>query len=101
MSESESSPAEAAPAAAGAHCCMAELDTVTESELDSELSESDEPLDDAAAATALYSRYRPAALDAHCMAGFDPVADSSELDPELSGSASLDRRALSTLALPP
>ena len=78
MSESESSPAEAAPAAAGAHCCcMAELDTVTESELDSELSESDEPLDDAAAATALYSRYRPAALDAHCMAGFETVADLS------------------------
>jgi hypothetical protein len=58
---------------------MAELDTVTESELDSELSESDEPLDDAdaAAATALYSRYRPAALDAHCMAGFETVADLS------------------------
>ena len=99
MSESESSPAEAAPAAAGAHCCMAELDTVAESELDSELPESDEPLDDAA--PALYSRYRPAALDAHCMAGFDTVAGLSELGPELSDSASLDRRALSTLALPP
>ena len=91
MSGSESSPAEAAPAAAGAHCCMAELDTVSESKLDSELSESDEPLDDAA----------PAALDAHCMARFETAADLSELDPELSDPASLDRRALSTLALPP
>ena len=63
MSGSESSPAEAGPAAAGAHRCMAELDTVAESELDSRLSESDEPLDDAA--PALFSRYRPAALDAH------------------------------------
>ena len=42
-----------------------------------DLVESDEPLDDAAAATALYSRYRTAALDADCMAGFETVADLS------------------------
>jgi len=50
---------------------------VVEAPVAVELSESDEPLDDAAAATALYSRYRPAALDAHCMAGFETVADLS------------------------
>ena len=53
MSESESSPTEAAPAApvAADALCMVELDTVAESELDSELSEteSDESLDDDAA----------------------------------------------------
>ena len=89
---------EAAPAAADAPC-MGELDTVAESELDSELSESDESLDDTAPAP--YPRYRQAALDAHCMADLETVADLSELDPELSDSASLDWSALSTLALPP
>ena len=53
MSESESSPTEAAPVApvAADALCMVELDTVAESELDSELSEaeSDESLDDDAA----------------------------------------------------
>ena len=54
MSESESSPTKAAPAAPVAAddvLCMVELDTVAESELDSELSEaeSDESLDDDAA----------------------------------------------------
>ena len=57
MSESESSPTEAAPAApvAADALCMVELDTVAESELDSELdselseTESDESLDDDAA----------------------------------------------------
>ena len=59
MSESESSPTKAAPAApvAADVLCMVELDTVAESELDSELSESetesDESLDDDAA-PALY-----------------------------------------------
>ena len=48
MSESESSPTKAAPAApvAADVLCMVELDTVAESELDSELSGSDESLDD-------------------------------------------------------
>ena len=115
MSESESSPTDptpATPAAATADSadalCIAELDTVDspdESELDSELSESDGSPTDADASPARHSRYRRAELDAHCMADLwtdlETVDTLTELDPVMSNSASGDCSALSSVALPP
>ena len=115
MSESESSPTDptpAAPAAATADSadalCIAELDTVDspdESELDSELSESDKSPTDADASPARHSRYRRAELDAHCMADLwtdlETVDTLTELDPVMSNSASGDCSALSSVVLPP